>query len=136
EIQVEVRDVGLQRRGEPRRRWLVAGRLCAEGVDRGRGGTHRRAREESGELRTARGAEGVGFEPTESLHPQRFSRWLSSFANPSDFECSRTFASFVVRLVPPYPGSFRPGGCTRGCTDQLRVTHVSRHISRPGGEVS
>ena len=47
----EVRDVRLQRRGEPRRRRHVADLLRAEGVDRRRRGKDRRAREESGELR-------------------------------------------------------------------------------------
>src|SRR5581483_10514246 len=51
EVQDAVRDVRLQRRGEPRRRRPVADRLRAEGVDRRRGGQDRRAREESGELR-------------------------------------------------------------------------------------
>jgi deoxyribonuclease-4 len=50
----EVRDVRLQRRGEPRRRRHVADLLRAEGVDRRRRGKDRRAREESGELRTDR----------------------------------------------------------------------------------
>src|SRR5439155_8020577 len=50
EVQEQVRDVRLQRRGEPRRGRPVAGRLRAEGADCGRGGTHRRAGEESGEL--------------------------------------------------------------------------------------
>src|SRR5207237_5203293 len=91
EVQVEVRDVRLQRCGEPRRGWLVAGRLRAERVDSRRRGTHRCAREESGELRTVRTQEygGGGFEPTEALRLQRSSRWLPSFANPSNFECSR-----------------------------------------------
>src|SRR3989442_2392957 len=52
EVQDEVRDVRLQRRGEARRRRHVADRLCSEGVDRRRRGKDRRAREESGELRT------------------------------------------------------------------------------------
>src|SRR5207245_5549544 len=52
EVQNEVRDVRLQRRGEPRRRIPVAGRLRAEGVDCHRRGKDQRAREESGELRT------------------------------------------------------------------------------------
>src|SRR5439155_19126259 len=52
EVQHEVRDVRLQRRGEARRRRRVAHRLRAEGVDRRRRGKDRRAREESGELRT------------------------------------------------------------------------------------
>src|SRR5207245_11807632 len=52
EVQDEVRDVRLQRRGEPRRRRRVAHRLRAEGVDRRRRGKDRRAGEESGELRT------------------------------------------------------------------------------------
>src|SRR5438094_666257 len=56
EVQEQVRDVWLQRRGESRRRRAVAGRLRAEGVDRRHRGTHRRAREESGELRTGRRA--------------------------------------------------------------------------------
>ena len=51
QVQGEVRDVRLQRQGEPRRRHRVAGRLRAEGVDRRRRGEARRAREESGELR-------------------------------------------------------------------------------------
>ena len=50
EVQREVRDARLQRRGEPRRRRHVADRLRAEGVDRRRRGKDRRAREESGEL--------------------------------------------------------------------------------------
>ena len=52
EVQGEVRDVRLQRRGEPRRRRHVADLLRAEGVDCRRRGKDRRAREESGELRT------------------------------------------------------------------------------------
>ena len=52
EVQDEVRDVRLHARGEPRRRRHVADRLRAEGVDRRRRGKDRRAREESGELRT------------------------------------------------------------------------------------
>ena len=55
EVQIEVRDVRLQRRGEPRRRRHVADLLRAEGVDRRRRGKDRRAREESGEL-SRRGA--------------------------------------------------------------------------------
>ena len=52
EVQNEVRDVRLHAPGEPRRRRHVADRLRAEGVDRRRRGKDRRAREESGELRT------------------------------------------------------------------------------------
>src|SRR5207253_1461659 len=52
EVQHEIRDVRLQRRGEPRRRRHVADRLRSDGVDRRRRGKDRRAREESGELRT------------------------------------------------------------------------------------
>src|SRR5439155_15451541 len=52
EIQDEVRDIRLHARGEPRRRRHVADRLRAEGVDCRRRGEDRRAREESGELRT------------------------------------------------------------------------------------
>jgi hypothetical protein len=51
EVQNEVRDVRLQRQGEPRRRRHVADGLRAEGVDRRRRDKDRRAREESGELR-------------------------------------------------------------------------------------
>src|ERR1700694_1411055 len=54
EVQHEVRDVRLQRQGEPRRRSYVASRLRADEVDRRRRGKNRRAREESGELRTTR----------------------------------------------------------------------------------
>ena len=52
EVQIEVRDVRLQRRGEPRQRRHVADLLRAEEADRRRRGEDRRAREESGELRT------------------------------------------------------------------------------------
>src|SRR2546430_3358790 len=52
EVQNEVRDPRLQRRGEPRRRRPVAGRLRAEGVDPDRRGKDQRAREESHPLRT------------------------------------------------------------------------------------
>src|SRR2546425_10643509 len=52
EVQNEVRDTGLQRQGEPRRRHPVAGRLRTERVDPHRGGKDQGAREESGELRT------------------------------------------------------------------------------------
>src|SRR5437879_7603675 len=52
EVQNEVRDLRLQRQGEPRRRRHVADRLRSDGVDRRRRGKDRRAREESGELRT------------------------------------------------------------------------------------
>src|ERR1700704_5740534 len=52
EVQNEVRDVRLQRQGEPRRRRHVADRLRPDGVDRRRRGKNRRAREESRELRT------------------------------------------------------------------------------------
>src|SRR3970282_1831644 len=52
QVQVEVRDLRLQRRGEPRRSRHVADRLRSDGVDRSRRGRDRRAREESGELRT------------------------------------------------------------------------------------
>ena len=52
EIQREVRDVRLQRHGEPRRRRHVANLLCTEGVDRRNRSKDCRAREESGELRT------------------------------------------------------------------------------------
>src|SRR5207302_6472739 len=51
-VQEQVRDAGLQRRGEPRRRRRVAARLRAEGVDGRRRGKDRRTREKSGELRT------------------------------------------------------------------------------------
>jgi hypothetical protein len=52
EVQYEVGDVRLHAPGEPRRRRHVADRLRAEGVDRLRRGKDRRAREESGKLRT------------------------------------------------------------------------------------
>jgi hypothetical protein len=51
EVQREVRDVRLQRRGEPRRWCHVADRLRSDGADRRRRGKDRRAREESSELR-------------------------------------------------------------------------------------
>jgi hypothetical protein len=51
EVQGEVRHARFQRRGEPRRRRHVADGLRAEGADRRRRGTDRRAPEESGELR-------------------------------------------------------------------------------------
>ena len=50
QVQVEVRDSRLQRRGEPRRRRHVADLLRAEGVDPRRRDKDPRAREESGEL--------------------------------------------------------------------------------------
>src|SRR5215213_7320084 len=50
EVQIEVRDVRLQRYSDPRRRCHVAGRLRAEGVDCHRRGKDRRAGEESGDL--------------------------------------------------------------------------------------
>ena len=52
EVQLEVRDVRLQRRGEPRQRRHVADLLRAQGADRRRGEEDRRAREEGGALRT------------------------------------------------------------------------------------
>src|SRR5438876_1135376 len=52
EVQNEVRDPRLQRRGEPRRRRPVGGRLRTEGVDPNRRGKDQRAREESHPLRT------------------------------------------------------------------------------------
>ena len=52
EVQNEVRDARLQRQGEPRQGLHVAERLRAQGVDRRRRDEDRRAREESGELRT------------------------------------------------------------------------------------
>ncbi len=55
EVQDEVRDAGLQRQCQPRRRRPVADRLRAEGVDRRRRGEDRGAREESGELRARYG---------------------------------------------------------------------------------
>ncbi len=55
EVQDEVRDSRLQRRGAPRRRQHVADRLRADEVDPRRRGTDRRARQESGELRTQSG---------------------------------------------------------------------------------
>jgi len=51
EVQDEVCDVRLQRRGEARRRQPVAGRLRAQGVDCRRRGQDQRAREESGKRR-------------------------------------------------------------------------------------
>src|SRR5712691_2642123 len=53
QVQGEVRDVRLQRQGEPRRRHRVAGRLRPEGADRRGRSKDRRAREESGELRSS-----------------------------------------------------------------------------------
>src|SRR5256885_6116281 len=55
EVQHEVRDVRLQRLCEPRRRRPLAGRLRPEEVDCRRRGYDRRAREESGQLRTTFG---------------------------------------------------------------------------------
>src|SRR5438034_1511823 len=52
EVQDEVRDVRLQRQGEPRRGQYVADRLRAEGVDCRRRGKDRRTRGESGQLGT------------------------------------------------------------------------------------
>ncbi len=51
EVQVEVRDVRVQRRRAPRRRRYVASRLRADEVDDRRRGKNRGAREEGGELR-------------------------------------------------------------------------------------
>src|SRR5438876_10607189 len=53
EVQHEVRDVRLQRQGEPRRRRPVADRLHTEEVDCHRRGKDRRAREESSKLSSA-----------------------------------------------------------------------------------
>src|SRR5829696_7189407 len=50
EVQLEVRDVRLQRQGEPRRGRHVADLVCAEGVGCRRRGKDQRAREESGGL--------------------------------------------------------------------------------------
>src|SRR5688572_22614518 len=50
EVQLEVRDARLQRRGEPRRRRHVADLLRAEGVECHRRGKDQRAGEKSGEL--------------------------------------------------------------------------------------
>src|ERR687891_552089 len=52
QIQLEVRDVRLQRQREPRRRRHVADLVRAEEVDRRRRGKDQQAREEGGELRT------------------------------------------------------------------------------------
>jgi uncharacterized protein YdhG (YjbR/CyaY superfamily) len=52
QVQIEVGDVRLQRRGEPRPRRHVADLLRADEVDRRRRGKDRCAREDSGELRT------------------------------------------------------------------------------------
>jgi len=49
-------------------------------------------------------AEGVGFDPTESLRPQRFSRWPSGDSEPRTSQCSRTFSAFAV---PTHPSSSR-----------------------------
>ena len=46
----------------------VAGRLCAEGVDRHRRGKDRRAREESGELRRSLHFQAQGSPPPNTLH--------------------------------------------------------------------
>src|SRR5713226_2571894 len=69
EVQHEVRDVRLQRRGESRRRRPVAGRLRAEGVDRRRRGKDRRAREESGELRRSLHFQARGSAPPNTRTP-------------------------------------------------------------------
>src|SRR2546429_4302932 len=63
EVQDQVRDVRLQRRGAPRRRHHVAERLRSDGVDRRRRGKDRRAPEESGELRTDRASPSWRLEP-------------------------------------------------------------------------
>src|SRR5918996_2786740 len=52
QVQLEVRDVRLQRQREPRRRRHVADLVRAEEVDRRRRGKDQQAREEGGELRT------------------------------------------------------------------------------------
>src|SRR5205823_3346904 len=71
EIQNEVRDVRLQRQGEPRRRRHVADLLRAQGVDRRRRGRDRCAREESGELR-ASGARNWLFRPVTPSRPSYY----------------------------------------------------------------
>src|SRR5712691_12228699 len=68
QVQGEIRDVRLQRQSEPRRRNRVAGRLCAEGVDRHRRGKDRRAREESRELRRSLHFQAQGSPPPNTLH--------------------------------------------------------------------
>src|SRR3989449_2151821 len=68
QVQGEIRDVRLQRQSEPRRRNRVAGRLCAEGVDRHRRGKDRRAREESGKLRRSLHFQAQGSPPPNTLH--------------------------------------------------------------------
>src|SRR3712207_6670751 len=67
EVRREVRDARLQRRGEPRRGGHVADLLRAEGVECHRRGKDRRAREESGELRTALGTPRVHLADVEQL---------------------------------------------------------------------
>src|SRR5213078_3044462 len=77
QVQGEVRDVWVQRQGEPRRGHSVAGRLRAEGVDRRRRGKDRRAREESGELRRLLNFQAQGVIRDEEIS-RRSASWSSA----------------------------------------------------------
>ena len=96
----------------PTFRWLYGGNETAR---------RRRFDRETGE--NANRTEGVGFEPTEALRLQRFSRWHSAFAKPRDFELSRTFALSTSRLIPPRAGSCRPVADTWLYTWLYNATH-------------
>src|SRR5439155_1159668 len=79
EVQGEVRDVRLQRRGEPRQGRHVADRLRAEGVNRRRRGEDRRAREEGGELRFIRSFRPLRGDPHRSPQRRRAVSEISSY---------------------------------------------------------
>ena len=69
---------------------VTRGLAIARGPRRGR---------EGGEISSV-SAEGVGFEPTEALRLQRFSRWRSAFANANKLERFRALSEFVVPAPP------------------------------------
>ena len=93
QVQGEIRDVRLQRQSEPRRRNRVAGRLCAEGVDRHRRGKDRRAREESGELRRSLHFQAQRSPPPNTLH--QTAAMVKSAARPAQIGAGRAHARLV-----------------------------------------
>ncbi len=136
EVQVEVRDVRFQRSSEPRRRRHVADLLRADGVDRRRRGKDRRAREESGELRTevAHEIHEATRERQEPRGRAQYRRWLRqgggrraelSTARLSDSLCGPGLAlrgRRRGRLAPARGGSthYVPRHPTTPCREEER----------------
>ena len=137
QVQVEVRDLRLQRQREPRQRRHVADRLCAEAVDRRRRGEDRRARQESGELRTRpSGSLWCDETPAPAAYSLRHpSSGGSLDETPASSHCRRAHRRRARRRRRASRPRRRAGCRSRGGLDHGRRRRLRRRGAERGQDV-